>query len=286
MCLSRGAAPACLRLDRRQASHIQIVRGTRRGFNGGMSALLTLSPPLLLWLLASFVAAGLVKGVTGMGLPTVAMGLLGSVMGAPAAAAWLLLPSVVTNLWQLLAGPAWRPLLRRLGLMMAGICLGTVAGTAWLVRVDERASSLALGAALASYAVYTMLAPPLRVPARHEGWLSPLVGLLTGALTGVTGVFVMPAVPYLQALQLDQERLVQALGLSFTTSTLALAAGLARHQALQPVQLAGSLLAIAPALLGMWLGQRLRQRISARAFLICFRVFLLLLGLSMIWRSI
>ena len=44
-----------------------------------------------LCLLLIFIAAGLVKGVTGMGLPTVAMGLLGLLMPPPAAAAKLLM---------------------------------------------------------------------------------------------------------------------------------------------------------------------------------------------------
>ncbi|MCR2730907.1 sulfite exporter TauE/SafE family protein, partial [Salmonella enterica] len=71
-----------------------------------------------------------------------------------------------------------------------------------------------------------------RVSAAAEPWLGPLCGLVTGALTGATGVFVIPAVPYLNALGLARDDLVQALGLSFTVSTLALAAGLAWHQAL------------------------------------------------------
>ena len=81
----------------------------------------------------------------------------------------------------------------------------------------------------------------------------PLCGLVTGALTGATGVFVIPAVPYLNALGLARDDLVQALGLSFTVSTLALAAGLAWHQALPGALLGGSLLALLPALGGMWL---------------------------------
>ena len=66
-----------------------------------------------------FIAAGLVKGVTGMGLPTVAMGLLGLLMPPQAAAALLVLPSLLTNLWQLLAvrcfrfPAAWRSGCRR-----------------------------------------------------------------------------------------------------------------------------------------------------------------------------
>jgi uncharacterized membrane protein YfcA len=99
---------------------------------------------------------------------------------------------------------------------------------------------------------------------------------VTGIITAATGVFVIPAVPYLQALGLNKDQLVQALGLSFTVSTLALAAGLSWRGALGAGELSASLLSLAPALLGMWFGQWLRQRISARLFK---RVFFIGLGM-------
>ena len=95
-----------------------------------------------------FIAAGLVKGVTGMGLPTVAMGLLGLLMPPQAAAALLVLPSLLTNLWQLLAGPALAQIVRRLWLMMTGIIIGTLAGSSLLIRLNPRWSALALLPAL------------------------------------------------------------------------------------------------------------------------------------------
>jgi uncharacterized protein len=233
----------------------------------------------------TFLTAGLVKGVTGMGLPTVAMGLLGTAMPPAVAAAILVVPSFVTNAWQLLAGPAATRLLRRLWPMMLGIVLGTVGGAALLVRVDPRWSGLALGLALVLYAAYALVSPALSVPSRVQPWLSPIVGLLTGAITGATGVFVMPAVPYLQALQLDRDELVQALGLSFTVSTIALAGGLLAHDAFRLDQLGLSALAIVPALAGMWLGQKLRERIGPRRFRPFFLAFLLLLGLELASRA-
>lgn len=248
-----------------------------------MTTMDALSPALLL-LASTFVAAGLVKGVTGMGLPTVAMGLLGTVMPPAAAAALLVIPSFVTNVWQLLAGPATSRLLRRLWPMMLGIVLGTVGGSVLLVRIDPLWSGLALGLALVLYAGHALVSPALAVPRRLEPWLSPAAGLVTGAITGATGVFVMPAVPYLQALDLDKEELVQALGLSFTVSTVALAAGLWTHGAFRPEQLGLSALAIVPALAGMWAGQKIRARISPRAFRMCFLLFLLLLGLELASR--
>ena len=87
---------------------------------------------------------------------------------------------------------------------------------------------------------------------------------------------MIPAVPYLQALGLGKDQLVQALGLSFSVSTLALAAALLWRGALGGGELSASLLALIPAVLGMWLGQWLRQRISAVLFK---RVFFIGLGL-------
>lgn len=231
-----------------------------------------------------FLAAGLVKGVSGMGLPTVAMGLLGTMMPPAEAAAMLVIPSFVTNVWQLLAGPAATRLLRRLWPMMLSIVLGTVVGSALLVRVDPRWSALGLGVALMAYAGYALVSPALSTPLRAERWLSPIVGLCTGAITGATGVFVMPAVPYLQALRLDRDELVQALGLSFTISTVALAAGLVTHDAFRLDQLGLSAMAIIPALAGMWLGQAVRIRISPRRFRQCFLLFLVLLGFELASR--
>ena len=91
-------------------------------------------------------------------------------------------------------------------------------------------------------------------------------------------MFVIPAVPYLQSLGLSRDELIQALGLSFTVSTVALALGLAGQDALGSQALGASLLMLAPALLGMLAGQWLRQRISAALFKRCFFIGMAVLG--------
>ena len=233
---------------------------------------------LYFYLLGVFILAGFVKGVTGMGLPTVSMGLLGIFMPLPVAAALLVIPSFVTNVLQLFSGPSVGRIIRRLWLMMVLIVLGTVAGASLLIRISPVWSSLGLGMALIIYAVYALVSPALTVSTASEKWLSPLIGGLTGLVTGATGVFVMPAVPFLQSLAWSKEELVQALGLSFTVSTVALAIGLYHHNALPMQSLTLSLLSIVPALGGMWCGQKVRVRISAKQFRRCFLLFLLVLG--------
>ncbi|MDR3481897.1 MAG: sulfite exporter TauE/SafE family protein [Burkholderiaceae bacterium] len=233
-----------------------------------------------------FFVAGIVKGVTGMGLPTIAMGLLGTMMPPIGAASLLILPSFVTNVWQLLAGPSVIALLSRLWLMMLGIVVGTVCGS-WLLRNDSAGwAVVGLGCVLILYAGVGLRAWQWSIPPRMERGLSPAVGVLTGLITGATGVFVIPAVPYIQALGLKREDLIQALGLSFTVSTIALALGLARGDALRLDNLAASMAAVAPALLGMWLGQRIRRRISPASFRRWFFVCLLLLGIHLVLQRL
>ena len=87
------------------------------------------------------------------------------------------------------------------------------------------------------------------MPAGAERVLGPLVGAVTGLVTAATGVFVIPAVPYLQALGLSRDVLVQAIGLSFTVSTVALAAGLMLNGQYSTAALSGSALMLLPAVL-------------------------------------
>jgi len=231
---------------------------------------------LSLLVIVTFLMAGMIKGVIGLGLPTIAMGLLGLAMAPAQAAALLIIPATLTNLWQLAFGGHLRALVRRLWPMLVAIFLGTGVGALWLGIDGGQWVVRALGGALLLYALSGLLLPALRVGRDHERWLGPLCGLLTGVITAATGVFVIPAVPYLQALGLGKDQLVQALGLSFSISTLALAAALLWRGALGGGELSASLLALIPAVLGMWLGQWLRQRISAVLFK---RVFFIGLGL-------
>lgn len=249
-----------------------------------MPAMNTLSIELICLLVATFLGAGMVKGVTGMGLPTVAMGVLGATMSPLTAAAILIIPSFVTNVWQMLAGRDLLRLLRRLWPMMLCIVIGTLMGTRLLVVVDSVWSGRALGLALIAYAAYALFVPTLSVPERLEPRLSPVVGMVTGLLTGVTGIFTIPAVPYVQSLGLQKDELVEALGLSFTVSTIALAGGFLAQDAFRLDQLGLSLLAVLPALVGMWLGSIVRQKISPKTFRRCFLLFLVILGLELTLR--
>lgn len=240
---------------------------------------------LLLPVAAIFVLAGFVKGVVGMGLPTIAMGLLSLTMPPAQAAALLVVPSLLTNLWQI-AGPHAGALLRRLTPLLLGVCLGTWAGAGWLGGDRALQATAGLGLALLAYALLGLADIRFTLRPAQERWLALPVGIATGLVTAATGVFVIPAVPYLQALGLEKDELVRALGLSFLVSTLALALNLGQGGMLGPAALGASALAVLPALLGMGLGQALRQRVSAAQFRRLFFCGLLALGAWLLGRAL
>ncbi|MBB1602212.1 sulfite exporter TauE/SafE family protein [Variovorax sp. UMC13] len=234
---------------------------------------------------AVFLAAGAIKGVVGLGLPTVSMALLALWMAPVRAAALLVVPSLLTNLWQTRPRESFRAVWRRIAGMQAGVVVGTLGGSLYFGVPAGAWASLALGVALMVYALWGLTGRQLHVSPAQARWLGPLVGVVTGVVTSLTGVFAVPAVPYLQALGFERDSLIQAMGISFSTSTVVLAIGLAGNGGLPVAALGGSFAMLVPAIVGMVLGTWLRKRLSVTLFKRCFLIGLALLGLYMALRA-
>jgi uncharacterized membrane protein YfcA len=243
-------------------------------------------PPTVALVVLTFLLAGLVKGVIGVGLPTMAIGLLSLAMAPAQAAAIMVVPALITNIWQAAAGPHTLALIRRLWPMLLAVCIGTWLGAGLVAPIDTSRAMLGLGGLLVLYAIVGLTPARFSVPARAEPWLAPLVGALTGVASAATGVFMVPAIPYLQALSLDRDDLVQAIGLSVMVSSLALALLLAGDGMLKLTTAGASVLALVPAVGGMALGQLVRTRVRPDVFRTCFFVGLLLLGAHLAFRAL
>ena len=234
----------------------------------------------------TFLLAGTVKGVIGLGLPTLALGLLTATAGLSQAMALLLVPSFVTNLWQALVGGHGRVILARLWPFLLAATATVWVGAVVLTRVDTALLSSLLGVLLITYAALSLGRLQLAIGKRHEAWAGPLIGGINGVLTGMTGSFVVPGVPYLQGIGLPRDQLVQAMGMLFTASTVALALALGGSRLLSAELAVGSTGAVLPALVGMVLGQRLRRRLSEQLFRRIFFLALMALGGYITARSL
>jgi uncharacterized membrane protein YfcA len=232
-------------------------------------------PNLLIMVGVVFCLAGFVKGMVGLGLPTVSLGLLSIIVDLPTAMALLVMPSLATNVWQALAGgqigALWRRLWRFLLMAVVMVHLGAQLSTL----VEAQFLHRCLGALLLLYAISGLMTKPPQLSPRLEMILGPVCGVINGLLTGLTGTLFVPGVMFLQSIGLPRDALVQAMGMLFAASTASLGLALYRHD-LMPLSLGIlSAAALLPALIGMQIGLGLRQRLSQDSFR---QLFLIALG--------
>lgn len=245
-----------------------------------------LEPLTLLLVAATFLLAGGVKGVIGMGMPTVSLALLAATLGLTPAMALLLVPTIVTNVWQALAGGHFAAILRRHWPFLLTSAAAVWPGVVVLARANPRWLSLLLGVLIVGYALLNLGRARLRLSVAHERRAGLACGLTNGLITGMTGSSVFPGVAYLQALGLPRDQLIQAMGILFTLATLTLGLAMGGEELLSGELLGLSALALVPALLGMRLGQRLRHRLSEAAFRRVFFVGLLAMGGYLVLRAL
>ncbi len=235
---------------------------------------------------AVFAFAGGVKGITGMGLPTVAMSLLGLWMPPAQAAALLVVPSLATNVAQC-RGPHLRQLAGRLwpGWLAIAVVTALAPGLGGAAYADS--ASRWLGIVLVGYGLWGLWRPALPDLSGSGRWVGALAGAATGLVTSLTAVFVLPWVPYLQSLRLDKDATVQALGLSFTVATLALAF---RLQASAPAGWVSASAILAPsgalagAFAGLKIGGMVRDRLAGPAFQRALFLVFVVLGVANLMR--
>ncbi|WP_454632435.1 sulfite exporter TauE/SafE family protein [Bradyrhizobium cenepequi] len=227
----------------------------------------------------AFLLAGFVKGTLGLGLPTVSMGLLAVTMPPAQAISIVIVPAIVTNIWQTFVGPYLRDIIKRLWPLMIGTVVGIWLNRGLLTGPYAPYGTVVLGLLLIIYAVVGLSRFSFKVARRDEKWIGGIVGVVTGVISAATGVQVIPSMPFMQAIGMEKDELVQALGVFFTTATLALAFNLTTAGLLTAATALPGAVAMAASFIGMFIGQAVRSRLQPEAFRRWFLIAMILLGL-------
>ena len=233
-----------------------------------------------------FLLAGAIKGLIGFGLPTVSIAIIATFLGLIEAMTLMLLPSLVTNLLQGFVGGHLVQLIRRCWSIFILGAIFIWLTSSLLSMLNPVLFVIALGVVVLFYGLSGFFSVKFPSPGTNESWISPFIGVVSGGITGLTGVFVVPAIGYLEALRLDRDELIQAMGLWFTIATISLAFSLENHGLFSDKLGWLSALAVLPALVGMWIGRVFRSRLSEPAFRRLFFVGLMLLGVYISVSSI
>lgn len=231
---------------------------------------------------------GVVKGVVGFAMPMVVISGLSTVMPPDVALAGLILPTLVSNGWQALrqgVRAAWGSLAKYRVFLMSGMAVLLV--SAQFVRViPEPVMLLLIGVPVVIYAGFALSGRPLRLPPNPGRRVEAGIGAVAGFFGGISGVWGPPTVAMLTALDTEKTEQMRVQGVIYGMGAVLLTGAHTVSGVLNPQTVALSLALIAPALLGLWLGFRMQDRIDQRLFRRLTLAVLVLAGLNLVRRGI
>lgn len=241
---------------------------------------------LALMATAAFLAAGVVKGIAGMGLPTTAIGLMTLAIDPRTAIAVVLAPMLFTNLWQVLrSGEALRAL-RQYAWFGGALALFVWVTITLSAEVSDRVILGVLGGVILVFVGVNLRFTLPQLPTRYDRTAQLGFGSAAGVVGGLTGVWAPPLAIYLTARGTPKDEFVRASGLLIFVGSTPLALGYVQQGFLTWELALISAALIAPTLIGFSVGEALRKRLSQERFRLVFLYIFLALGLNLIRRAI
>ncbi|MHC8508239.1 MAG: sulfite exporter TauE/SafE family protein [Rhodospirillales bacterium] len=231
-------------------------------------------------------AGGLVKGVCGLGLPIVAMGLLTLVFPPPLALAAVSGSMVVTNLWQARAAGAPLSAVKRYWPLIICMIPGLFIG-AWLAAdLDPKDLFLTVGVIVTVFCALNFWKPDLAAPPSWAPVLAPVAGAAAGLMGGVSTVWGPPITMYFLSLRLDKDVFVQAVGVVWAAASIPLVIAYELNGILNPETRVAAVFGAPAAMAGLWLGERVRSRLPQDAFRKVLLMMFLAIGVNLIRRGL
>jgi uncharacterized protein len=230
--------------------------------------------------------AGIIKGATGLGYASCALPFLAMAMGLKQAISLALLPAMASNFLIICITPHRIEMLGRFWPLYVAAIPGIMGGIYLLVWFGQSIPTISLGILIVAYSAFSIARPSLMIPKKLQGPLQIPVGLLNGFFTGLTGSQVLPFLPYILGLHLGPDRTTQAVNLAVTIWSGATLIALYRSGFASSDSLIASILALVPALVGIYVGSICRSMIPGQHYRLVVQVLLGFLGLSLIAKQI
>ncbi|MFM2130663.1 MAG: hypothetical protein RL477_2209 [Pseudomonadota bacterium] len=229
---------------------------------------------------------GFAKGVTGVGLPMVALPLMSSVIPIKEAVALLYFPILATNFYQAFAGGHFRMALARFWPLLLFLCLFVWIGTWSLVKFDAAIVSMILGLAIAVFAALSLARPSFVIGPRWERPIGVVAGAAGGFFGGLALIGGPPVIMYYVALNLKKEEFISCIALVYLLTLVPAGFSFVSFGVLELRHVVPGLATIVPVVAGLFIGQWLRKRIDQDLFRKILLVSMVVIGLNLIRRGL
>ncbi|GEQ98536.1 hypothetical protein JCM17844_21730 [Iodidimonas gelatinilytica] len=241
-------------------------------------------PFFLLMVVLSLSLGSIAKGVTGIGLPLLAVPLLSAIVGVEHAVVVMVIPSVASNGWLIWVHRHHAPPVRALGPFLFFGMIGGVAGT-WLLAVtNDLTLTRILATWLGLYLVLTFTQPDFRLRGAEK--LAPFFGFASGTMQGATGISAPIITPFLHGIGLNQRAFIFSMSLSFTAFSIMQTSAMVVQGLFTAGRLVEGLVALIPVMLSLHFGVKLSRLISANTFRRFLLFIFILMEMRLIWASI
>lgn len=240
----------------------------------------------LAFIFVALALGGVLKGATGAGTPILAIPALTMVFGVKFAVIVMLMPNLLTNIWQSWAYRADQP--SRLFVWSFAIagCVGVLIGTAMLVSFSPQVLMLFVAFAVCCYIALRLAKPDWRLELPLAKLLSAPAGLFSGLLQGSTGLSAPVSITFINALKLDRAGFIASISVYFSLSTLPQIAALWYLGMLTWTNMAISLGAFVVASGFMPVGTMLARKLSRETFDRLVLVLLAAIAFKLVWDAL
>ncbi|MFK7994473.1 MAG: sulfite exporter TauE/SafE family protein [Granulosicoccus sp.] len=251
-------------------------------------ASLSSSEPLQLLTVAVVVyfVAGVIKGTLGIGFPTAAVSLLAQVTDARTAITLVIMPMLITNLWQVLRAQKFLSVIKQMWLLISMMLILIILFSQLSSQVPVDKLAAVLGCIVALYALHSLFARPLVLNPAFDKSAQVVAGISAGIMGGLVSVWAPPILIYLHTLRMPKEGFISTVGVLLLLGTCVLLMSYVGSGVLTYGLFLCSSLLIFPSLLGFTIGEIVRKRISSHRFERLLLWFFFLMGLNLIRRAL
>ena len=239
-----------------------------------------------MFVLLVFAFAGIVKGIVGMGLPTISLLWLTLIIDIETAITMIVIPSFITNLWQAMNGKYLSELIRKFWFFLTLSGFSVYLGTYLFFSISNGAATSLLAVIIIFYSITLLRGKTFSHPNKHHPLIRPLIFTSNGVLTGLTGTLIVPGVFFFMALNYSKEKVLQALGIHFSILSLSLGVSKTIHEVTFDSEiLLLSIYSTVLAFVGMFIGNRVLGLIDETFFRRLFLYSLLIIGVLVLIKT-